>query len=153
MLVICGLGCDPQRETTLEALAALSGCVSRFSDAKPATRAWLARRTGPVKAARDAATVVAAAREGLCGLAVWGHPTVTSTFAREVLAAAAKAGVEVVVLPGITPISHAMSAGARALGWRRDEDSGWTAAPVNEASGAFPVASFDSAAEEVRVRG
>lgn len=153
MIVVCGLGCDPETEPTLEALAALSGCRTRFCDAKPRTRSWLARRVGPVKVPRDAGEVIAAAREGLTGLAVWGHPTITSRFAREVLAAAEREGVEAVVLAGISPISHAMAAGGRALGWRADEDAGWTAAPSGDAprTGALPVARFDPVPGTVRV--
>jgi len=153
MIVVCGLGCDPEREATLESLAALSGCVVRFCDAKPETSAWLELRVGALKVPRDAAEVLAAAREGLTGLAVWGHPTITSRLAREVLAAAEQDGVEAVVLAGISPISHAMAAGARALGWRADEDAGWTAAPEGEGppAGAHPAALFDAAAGTVRV--
>ena len=151
LLVVCGLGCDPEREVTLEVLAALAGCKVRFCHARPKTRAWLARRVGRVQVPRDAAAIVAAARRGLAGLAVWGHPTFTSELARETLAAAARAGVETVVLAGISPVSHAMAARGRALGWRSDEDSGWTAAPAGEPprGRARPIALFDAAAGTV----
>lgn len=154
LLVVCGLGCDPERETTLEVLASLAACRTRFCDARPETRAWLARRAGPLKVPRNAAAVIAAARRGLTGLAVWGHPTITSELARGVLAAAKTAGVETVVLAGISPVSHAMAAAGRPLGWRADEDRGWTAAPVGVAprSRARPVALFDAKAGTVTAR-
>ncbi len=154
LLVVCGLGCDPERETTLEVLASLAACRTRFCDARPETRTWLARRVGLIRTPRSAAVIIAAARRGLTGLAVWGHPTITSELAREVLAAASTAGVETVVLAGISPVSHAMSAGGRALGWRADEDRGWTAAPAGAAPGsrARPVAVFDAEAGTVTSR-
>jgi hypothetical protein len=151
LLVVCGLGCDPRREATLEVLASLAACETRFCDARPETRAWLAERVGPLEDANDPARVVAAAKRGLTGLAVWGHPTATSRFALRALDAAAKAGVDAKVLAGITPVSHAMAAGGRALGWRADEDSGWTAAPAGSAPPALarPVAVFDAGEETV----
>lgn len=154
LLVVCGLGCDPERETTLEVLASLSACRTRFCDARPETRAWLARRAGPLKVPKNAAAVIAAARRGLTGLAVWGHPTITSTLAREVLLAARAAGLETVVLAGISPVSHAMAAAGRPLGWRADEDRGWTAAPAGPEplSRARPVAFFDEKAGTVIAR-
>lgn len=151
LLVVCGLGCDPEREATLEVLASLAACSARFCDALPKTRSWLARRVGAVKSPKSAAAVVAAAREGLTGLAVWGHPTITSEFAREVLEAARRAGVPVRVLAGVSPVSHAMARGGRSLGWRRDEDAGWTAAPADggRVKRPRPSALFDAAAQTV----
>ena len=56
------------------------------------------------------------------------------------------------MMAGISPISHAMAARGRALGWRRDEDSGWTAAPegAETRDRARPIALFDAAAGTVR---
>lgn len=154
LLVVCGLGCDPERETTLEVLASLAACRTRFCDARPKTRAWLARRAGLIRTPRNSAVIIAAARRGLTGLAVWGHPTITSKLAREVLTAARAAGIETVVLAGISPVSHAMAAAGRPLGWRSDEDRGWTAAPAGAAprSRARPVALFDAKAGTVTAR-
>lgn len=151
LLVVCGLGCDVERETTLEVLAMLAACRTRFCDAPPKNRAWLSRRVGALKVPRDAAAVLASARRAPTALAVWGHPTITSRLAREALALAAGADVEAVVLAGISPISHAMAAQGRALGWRSDEDSGWTAAPMGEAPSGRerPIALFDADAATV----
>lgn len=150
MLVVCGLGCEPETDATLEALAALASCEARFARLSPRRRAWLAARTGPVRSAASAAAVVRAARTRLTGLAVWGHATVTSAFAREVLAAAERAGIETVVLASLSPAGKAIAATARSLGWRADEDDGWSVVPAGEVprgTPSRPLAVFDGEAE------
>lgn len=154
LLVVCGVGCEPERETTLEVLAALASCSVRFSDLSPRRRSWLARRVGTVGPARSAKAAVLAARSKTVGLAVWGHATVTSEYAREVLDLAAKKGVEAVVLASLSPAGSAIGSSARSLGWRRDEDDGWSVVPRGEVpAGAAerPVAAFDADAESLRV--
>lgn len=154
LLVVCGVGCEPERDATLEVLAALASCRVRFAALSPRRRAWLARRVGPVRPARSAKATALAARRDLVGLAVWGHATITSEFAREVLDEARKAGVETAVLASLSPAGGAIGASARSLGWRPDEDDGWSVLPRGEVpSGApaRPLAAFDAGAETVRV--
>lgn len=150
MLVVCGLGCEPEVDATLEALAALASCQVRFARLTPRRRAWLAARTGAVKAAPAAAAVARAARTRRVGLAVWGHATVTSAYARQALAAAKALGVETVVLASLSPAGKAIAATARPLGWRADEDDGWSAVPRAEAprgAPSRPTVIFDAEAE------
>lgn len=154
LLVVCGIGCDPEREVTLEALAALASCGLRFALLPSRRRSWLASRVGSLKAAKDAAAVVHAAKSRRVGLAVWGHATITSEFAREVLSAARDAGVETVVLASISPAGHGIGRSARALGWRSDEDDGWDALPAGEipkGKSKRPLAVFDAEAGAVRL--
>lgn len=154
LLVVCGIGCDPEREVTLEVLAALASCGIRFALLPARHRSWLAARVGNMKAAKDAAAVVHAAKSRRVGLAVWGHATITSEFAREVLNAASDAGVETVVLASISPAGHGIGASARALGWRPDEDDGWDVIPAGEVPGGKrtrPLAVFDAEAGVVRL--
>lgn len=153
-LVVCGLGCEPEREATLEALAALASCDVRFARLSPRRRAWLAARTGAVKAASAAAAVVRAARTRRVGLAVWGHAMETSVFAREAVAAAGKAGVPCAVLASLSPAGHAIGASARPLGWRPDEDDGWSTLPAGAAprgEPGRPAVVFDGEAETILV--
>jgi hypothetical protein len=154
LLVVCGLGCEPERDATLEALAALTSCESRFARLSPRRRAWLSARTGKVKTAVDAVAIVKAAKTRVVGLAVWGHATVTSHFAREAVAAAKKAGVPTVVLASLSPAGHGIGSTGRAIGWRADEDDGWSMVSAGEApSGApmRPLAVFDAEAETLLV--
>jgi hypothetical protein len=154
LLVVCGLGCEPERDATLEALAALASCEERFAVLSPRRKNWLSRRVGAVKSAKNAAAVVRAAKKKQVGLAVWGHATLTSQFAREALAAAEKMGVEAVVLASLSPAGHAIGASARSLGWRADEDDGWSTVPagaVPKGPMKRPLAVFDELAETLIV--
>lgn len=154
LLVVCGIGCDPEREVTLEVLAALASCEPRFTNLNPRLRSWIAARVGPLRTARDAAAVARAARTRRVGLAVWGHATITSAFAREVLSAARAAGVEAVALASISPAGHGIGASARPLGWRPDEDDGWDALPagaVPRGKRTRPLAVFDPESGALRL--
>jgi hypothetical protein len=154
LLVVCGLGCAPERETTLETLAALASCEVRYARLLPRARAWLARRVGPLKTLETPAEAVRAARTRRVGLAVWGHATLTSRPARAALAAAARAGVPAVVLASVSPAGHAMGGAARPLGWRPDEDDGWSVLSAGDALPASrrrPVAVFDPERESLKV--
>ena len=84
---------------------------------------------------------------------MWGHATITSEFAREALAAAGKLGVPAAVLASLSPAGGAIGSSARPLGWRADEDDGWTAVPRAAAAGvpSRPLAAFDAAAETLLV--
>jgi hypothetical protein len=154
LLVVCGLGCAPERDATLEALATLASCEKRFSRLTPRRRAWLARRVGTVRPAPSAAAVARAARGARVGLAVWGHATVTSAFAREALAAAEALGVATIVVASLSPAGRGIGDTARPLGWRGDEDDGWSVVPEEEAprgGPSRPTAVFDAEAETMRV--
>jgi hypothetical protein len=154
LLVVCGVGCDPEREVTLEVLAALASCEVRFALLPPRHRSWLARRVGTMKNSTDAAAVARAAKTRRVGLAVWGHATITSEFARAAWNAAEAAGVETAVMASISPAGHALAASARSLGWRSDEDDGWDALPAGEiprGKRTRPLAVFDAEAGALRI--
>ena len=94
-----------------------------------------------------------AARTRRVGLAVWGHATLTSAPARAALAAARRAGVPAVVLASVSPAGHAIAASARPLGWRADEDDGWSMLPAGTpvpARPRRPVVVFDPEAETLK---
>ena len=109
---LCGLGTRPPRETALETLRILAECRVVFSDvADRKTRRWLNGYCRLLKNASGPRAIVARARReaGPVGVAVWGHPQLTSRLARGVRESARKAGIPVAIHAAVSPISSALA--------------------------------------------
>lgn len=117
MVTICGLGTHPPEETTLETLQALRECERVFCEAgDPAVLAWLRRHCPGARRAGSALAVVrAAARGRSVGLAVWGHPQLTSALARQVRARCRAQGVPCRSLAAVSPAGSAFARSASFL--------------------------------------
>lgn len=116
-LIICGLGVRIPEETTLETLQALGDCRVVYCDLDDKkARSWLSGYCRALKRPAGAAEVVAAARKGGAGLAVWGHPQFSSRLAREVELAARKAGLSYRVYGAISPIGSVFARSVSFLG-------------------------------------
>lgn len=116
-LIICGLGVRVPEETTLESLQALADCRVVYCDLDDAkARAWLSGYCRELKRPASAAQVVADAKKGGVGLAVWGQPQFSSALAREVELAAKKAGVDYRVFGAISPIGSVFARSVSFLG-------------------------------------
>ena len=115
---ICGLGTRVPEETTLEALIALGECRVVYCAVEDARSfAWLKSHGLPLKKPRNPAEVAAAAAKGgLVGLAVWGHPQFSSAFARETQTLLAKAGLPFRVYGAISPVGSAFARSVSFLG-------------------------------------
>jgi len=108
-LFLCGLGSQPPEETTCEVLQALEACRIVFTDVDAPTASWLrtyAKNLAVFPSAEsDAAKVQRIVKElakgGAVGVAVWGHPLLTSPLCLE-LKRRAK-GVEVRVPGAVSP--------------------------------------------------
>ncbi len=116
-LVICGLGVQVPEETTLETLQALGDCRVVFSDLADAKAfAWLKGYCAVLRRSAKASEILAEARRGGVGLAVWGHPQFSSSLARRVQASARKAGLTFRVLGAISPVGSAFARTVSFLG-------------------------------------
>jgi len=116
-LIICGLGVRVPEETTLESLQALADCRVVYCDLEDKKgRDWLKGYCRALKTPASAAAVVADAKKGGVGLAVWGQPQFSSRLARDVELAAAKAGVEYRVFGAISPIGSVFARSISFLG-------------------------------------
>lgn len=114
---LCGLGPAPKETATLEAVEALRACAAAYTDARelstlpsvPAVK-WISANE------RDAKKIVAAAKTKTVGVALIGHPLLTSKLGRQVAALAKKAGVPCEIFPGPTPLGDALSRATQFFG-------------------------------------
>lgn len=112
LIHLCGLGTNPPHETSLETLQALNACRVVFSDvADRATLSWLKGWCRSLRRPSGAAEIVSLARReaGPVGLAVWGHPLLTSALTRQTLKRATAAKVPVRSFAAVSPLSSALA--------------------------------------------
>lgn len=147
-LRLCGLGVDPERDATLEALAALRECAEVYTDGlDEGQRAWLERLGARALPATDAEALVAAAAAapGPVGLAAWGHAGYTSGLAVAARALAAKRGVACRVLAGVSPLSrHVADERLFIGGHKRGKPIGAAGAQSLSAASLLSGASFET---------
>jgi len=115
---LCGLGPAPSENATLEAVEALRSCALVYSDLRDeGPLSFLDSPRGQLKLrARDAKEILAQAETKAVGVAVLGHPLLTSRLGREVAALARKTGVPCEVFPGPSPLGEALSRAMEFLG-------------------------------------
>ncbi|PIR19504.1 MAG: hypothetical protein COV48_01630 [Elusimicrobia bacterium CG11_big_fil_rev_8_21_14_0_20_64_6] len=116
-LIICGLGVRVPEETTLESLQALADCRVVYCDLDDKkARAWLGGYCRALKIPKSAKEILAEAKKGGVGLAVWGNPQSSSRLAREVELGAQKAGLAYRVYGAISPIGSVFARSVSFLG-------------------------------------
>lgn len=116
-LIICGLGVRVPEETTLETLQALADCRVVYSDLDDEkARKWLSGYVAKLVRPKSAGEVLADARKGGVGLAVWGHPQSSSRLARDVELGAQAEKLAYRVYGAISPIGSVFARSVSFLG-------------------------------------
>ena len=151
-IVICGLGAVPSEEATLEALAALGGCDEVFTILDAGSHRWLRGLLGKGETFSGPAGLLAAARRGRAGLAVWGHARTTSAQAEEVERLCAAEGVACSVLSSVSPLSSAAARAVCLLGWEKGTEKGLQAYDLEaylkaDVRASFPLVVFSETAQ------
>ncbi len=122
-VVICGLGIDPASDASLEALRELGRCDLVFCGLPGRrVRSWLRGLVGSARPwPRPEALIREARRGSRVGLAVWGHPRITSRLALAAESLCARRGVRCRIVAGISPLSDLLARRRAGLGWGRDD--------------------------------
>jgi hypothetical protein len=124
VLKICGLGAHPPGETSLEVLGALRGCDKVYLDVDDrALEDWLrpwCRRLRPASSLGETlerrVKALLDGIDGTVGVAVWGHPLLTSPLGIELVRKARPLGIRVEIPGAISPIGSAFAKAAAFFG-------------------------------------